>query len=307
MANPIFREFYAERDVVAEERRTRIDTSPSGRLQEEFLAAAYRVHPYGVPVIGHMSDILTHTRADAATYHTRYYRPNNAILAVVGEIDPDRVLRWARRYFGPIPPGDVPDPVLSAEPPQRGERRIKVTFDANPELIVGWHVPNGYHEDNAALSVLARILAGGKTSRLHRRLVLEDAMATSVTAYIGPAFSGPRLLMIAAQPLEGRTTAELESAIYAEIERLANEPPGERELERVRIQLESAEVRRLASNMGLAFQLAESVQVYDDWRETFRIGDELQQVTAAEVQAVARRYLTETNRVVGELVSKEGS
>jgi predicted Zn-dependent peptidase len=304
MANPILREFYAERDVVAEERRQRLEASPAGRLTEEFYAAAYRVHPYGVPVIGHMTDILTHTREDVAAYHARYYRPNNAVLAVVGDIDPDRILRWARRYFGPIPPGQVPDPVLAAEPPQRGERRVRVVFDAQPELIVGWHVPDGYHEDRAALSVLARILAGGKTSRLHRRLVQDVPLATSVTTSIGPGFAGPRMLVIGAQPLESRTTAELEAAIYEEVERLADEPPTEQELERVRVGLESGDVRRLQSNLGLAFQLAESVVLYDDWRETFRIGDDLRAVTAEQVQEAARRYLTESNRVVGELVPK---
>jgi predicted Zn-dependent peptidase len=302
LANPVFREFYAERDVVAEERRSRVESTGGGRLLEEFYAAAYRVHPYGVPVIGHMSDILTHTREAVEAFHARYYTPDNAVIAVVGDIDPDRVLGWAERYFGPIPAGPEPKRITASEPPQRGERRIEVVFDAEPELLIGWHVPDAYHEDAPALTVLARVLAGGKTSRLYRRVVQDDPMTTSITAALGPAFRGPRLFTVAAQPLRGRSTEEIEAAVYEEIERLVAEPPSELELARVRNQIESSDVRRLASNLGLAFQLAESVAYHGDWRETFRSGEHLAAVTAADVQRVAREYLTAINRTVAELV-----
>ncbi len=306
MANPVFREFYAERDVVAEERRSRVEASPGGRLIEEFYAAAYRVHPYGVPVIGHMSDIQTYTRDQVARYHERYYRPNNAVVVVVGDIDPDRIVRWARRYFGRIPPGAEPVSAVAAEPLQRGERRVRVVFEAEPELILGWHVPPGDHEDDPGLSVLSRILSAGKTGRLYRRLVLEDGLATSVATSVGPGWRGPRLFTITAQPLAGHSTAELEAAIYDEIARLQHDPPTELELQRVRNQIEAADVRRLASNLGLAFQLAESVAFHDDWRETFRSGRKLLDVGPDDVRRAARSYLTEDNRTVGVL-EKPGS
>ena len=301
MANPVFREFYAERDVVAEERRSRLETTPGGRLIEEFYAAAYRVHPFGVPVIGHMSDIQAYTRAQVADYHRRYYRPNNAVLAVVGDVTPAQVLAWARKYFGPIPAGLEPAPVLAEEPPQAGERRIEVLFDAEPELAIGWRIPDGRHDDAPALSVLARLLAGGKTGRLHRRLVQDDRIATSVSASIGPAFDGPLLLTVSAQPLGGHSTAELETAIYDEIDRLRREPPRDREIQRVRNQLEAGEVHRLSSNFGLAFQLVESAAVYGDWRETFRATERLAAVTAEDVARVAERYLVRAGRTVAVL------
>ncbi|HUG39917.1 MAG TPA: pitrilysin family protein [Longimicrobiales bacterium] len=307
MANPVFREFYAERDVVAEERRSRLETTPGGRLLEEFYAAAYRVHPYGVPVIGHMSDIQAYTRAQVADYHRRFYRPNNAVLSVVGDVDPRQILRWAHRYFGPIPAGEEPPPVLAEEPEQTGERRIEVAFEAEPELLVGWHVPHGRHDDAPALSVLARILAGGKTGRLYRRLVEQDRLATSVTASTGPGFAGPQLFMIAAQPLGGHGTAELEAAIYAELDRLREAPPTEREIQRVRNQLEAGEVHRLSSNFGLAFQLVESAAVHGDWRETFRTADRLAAVGAPDVLRVAATYLVRSNRTVATLVRPAGA
>ena len=301
MANPVFREFYAERDVVAEERRQRLETSPGGRLVEEFYAAAYRVHPYGVPVIGHMSDIQTYTRAQVAEYHARYYRPNNAVVAVVGDIDPRRIIRWARRYFGPIPAGAEPPALLAMEPPQKGERRVEVLFDAEPELMIGWHVPDGEHDDGPALTVLARILAGGKTSRLYRRLVTDTPLTTSVTASIGPGYRYAQLFTIGAQPLAGHTLEEVEAAIYSELDAIRESPPSALEIQRVRNQIEASDVHRLSSNVGLAFQLAESVAYHGDWRETFRQGERLHAVTPADVQRVARQYLIPANRTVALL------
>lgn len=301
MANPVFREFYAERDVVAEERRTRVDANPAGRLVEEFYGAAYRVHPYGDPVIGHMEDIRTHTRREVQEYHSRYYRPNNAVVAIVGDIDPAQMLEWARQYFGPIAPGVEAAATQRVEPAQEGERRIEVELEASPQLIIGWHVPEGYHEDAPALSVLTRVLAGGSTGRLYRRLVIDDPLATSVAVSLGPGFTGPRLLSVTAQPLTGVDIDTLEAAIYDELDRLLREPPTADELARVRNQMEAAEVRRLADNLGLASQLAQSVGYHGDWRETFRVTARLTSVTSEDIQGVVEEYLTRANRTVAVL------
>jgi predicted Zn-dependent peptidase len=306
LANPVFREFYAERDVVAEERRQQIETSPGGLLAEEFFAAAYRVHPYGVPVLGHMSDIQSHTRGRVAEFHSRHYRPGNAVVAVVGAIDPDQVMAWAREYFGPIPAGDVPVPLPSVEPPQRGERRVEVVYDAAPEVLVGWHVPAGSDADAPAVAVLAQVLAAGRSSRLYRRLVIDDQLATAVSSSLGPGFRYPRMLTLAARPLSGRTPDEVLAVLDEEVGRLALEPPTMHEIQRVRNQLEVGEVVRLGSNMGLALQLAESVGLHGDWRETFRHAGRLASVTPEDVQAAARRFLVRENRTVAVLVPPPG-
>lgn len=302
MLNPVFREFYAERDVVAEERRQQIESSAAGRLAEEFYAAAYRVHPYGQPVIGHMAAIESHTRARVIDFHRRHYVPANAVVAVVGDIDTDQVLEWAHRYLGPVPPGDPPPPAVTVEPLQRGERRIEVVFDAAPELLVGWRVPSGLAPEAPAVAALARILAGGRTSRLHRRLVVADGLASTVVFGLGPGIRHDRMLTIAAQPLSGRTTDELEAAIYDEIDRLIQEPPTEHEMQRIRNQMEAGEVYRLGSGLGLAFQLAEATALHGDWRETFRGAGRLAAVTPEAVRRAARTYLTRENRTVGVLV-----
>lgn len=299
MRNPVFREFYAERNVVAEERRSRLETTAGGALSEAFYATAYQVHPYGVPVAGHMSDIQGYTREQVESYYRRYYGPNNAVVAIVGDVDPDEAIRYAEAYFGPIPRRDEPPRLLAVEPPQRGERRIEIIFDAQPELIVGWHVPDGSHPDAPALSVLSSILAGGRTSRLDRRLIQEERAALGVSASIGPGVRYPLLFTISAQPQGESTTAQLEAAIYEEVDRIRREPPAPEEVRRVVNQIQAGEVRRLQSPLGLAFQLADSETYHDDWRETFRAWRDFLEVTPEDVRRVAETYLRAENRTVG--------
>jgi len=305
MTNPVFREFYTERNVVMEERRMRIETSPGGLLYENHLAEAFTMHPYGVPVVGYMSDLENLGRRDVAEYYRRYYGPNNAVVVVVGDLDAEQAMRWAERYFGPVPPGEEPPPVLAREPTQRGERRIDVVWDAEPSLRIGWHVPESLAPDAPALGVLTSLLTGGRTSRLYHRLVIEDRSAASVFSSLGPGERYPQLFQIDATPISPHTPAEMEAAIYEEIERIAREGPSEHELVRVRNQVEAGKVRRLLSNLGLAFQIAESTTLTGDWRNTFRLSERIGGVTTEDVRRVAATYLTRENRTVATLRREE--
>jgi predicted Zn-dependent peptidase len=307
MRDPVFREFYAARRVVAEERRMRVENSPSGMLYEAHLAAAYAVHPYGVPVVGYMSDLETLTRRDVASYYRRFYGPNNAVVAIVGDVDGEQIASWARRYFGPLPRGEEAPPVLIREPEQLGERRIAIEWDAEPRLRIGWHMPSSLHPDAPAVAILASILTGGRTSRLHRRLVTEDRIATGVFASTGPGSRFPQLFQIEAVPRGPHGTDELETRIYEEIARLAADGPTPSELERVRNQIAAGNVRRIASNLGLAFQIADSETLEGDWRATFRTSLRLAAVTADDVRRAAADYLVERHRTVAVLVRKVGS
>jgi predicted Zn-dependent peptidase len=302
MQNPVFREFYTERNVVAEERRMRIDTSPGGLLYESHLAAAFQVHPYGVPVVGYMADLETLSRRDVDEYYRRFYGPNNATVAIVGDVDVDQVRAWVEKYLAPIPRGDEPPPVLAREPDQRGERRIELLWDAEPSVRIGWKVPAALDEDAPALSILTSLLTGGRTSRLHRRLVDEDRIATGVFSSLGPGWRFPQLLTIDATPRAPHTTAELEEAIYDEVGRLAREGPSADELERVRNQVAASSIRRLQSNLGLAFQLTQSENLLGDWRETFRFSARVRAVTSDDVRRVAATHLIDSNRTVASLV-----
>jgi predicted Zn-dependent peptidase len=302
MANPVFREFYAERDVVAEERRLRLETNSGGVLYEAHMAAAFRVHPYGKPVIGSMADLQRLTRRQVEGHFRRYYGPGNAVVAVVGAVDPDQIARWARRYLGPLSSGEPPPPVLAREPEQVGERRVEVAFDAEPLLRLGWRIPPVDHEDGPALAVLSSVLAGGRSSRLYRRLILEDRIASGVVATMGPGRLYPGLFSVDATPRSPHTAAEVEAAIYQELERLAASPPDLSELEGIRNQLEAAEVRRLRSNLGLALQLAESASLLGEWDAGFRFNARMQEVAPEDIQRVARAYFAPEGRTVATLV-----
>lgn len=301
MANPVFREFYTERNVVMEERRMRVETSPGGLLYEAHLAAAFNEHPYGVPVVGYMSDLQKLGRPQVEDYYRRYYAPNNAVMAIVGDVDPDQVVAWAHRYLDGLTPGDTPPDVLALEPEQRGERRVEILWDAEPSVRIGWHVPSARSPDAPAIALLSSLLTGGRTSRLYRRLVMQDRLATGVFASLGPGDRYPQLLQLDASPRAPHTSAEVEAAIYEEVARLAEEGPTDAELTRVRNQIEAGQVRRLQSNLGLAFQLAESATLFGDWRATFRLPQLWAAVTPDDVRRVAATYLTRSNRTVATL------
>ncbi len=303
--NPVFREFYAERDVVTEERRLRIETNPGGLLYESHLAAAFSVHPYGVPVVGYMSDLETLTRGDVEEYYRRFYGPNNAVVAIVGDVDLDQARDWVEKYLAPIQRREEPPPVLAVEPPQRGERRVDLVWDAEPALRIGWHVPSALHPDAPALTILSAILTGGRTSRLYRRMVVEDRVVAGVFSSIGPGSRFPRLFQLDATPLSPHTTSEAEEIVYEEIARIAAEGPTDSELTRVRNQIAAGSIRRLQSNLGLAYQLADSESLHGDWRVTFQSADRLRAVTTEDVRRVAEQYLTKERRTVATLVRKE--
>ena len=268
------------------------------------MATAFPMHPYGVPVVGYMSDVQNLTRLQVSEYYRRFYGPNNAAIAIVGDVDPDQVIEWAEEYFGGIPAGEHPRAVLAREPQQRGERRTEIEFDAEPLVMVGWHVVDNLDADMPALVMLTSLLTGGRTSRLYQRLVLRERLATSVSASMGPGSRFAQLFTISAVPRAPHNTLDIEAAVYEELDRLAGQPPDDIELQRIRNQVEAGNVRRLTSNLGLAMQLASSASLYGDWRDGFRFSSRLQRVTAEDVSRVARTYFTRENRTVATLVKK---
>lgn len=305
LMNPVLRDFHAERDVVLEERRYRVESSPGGLLHEAHLAAAFQAHPYGVPVIGHRSDLEALSRAEVEEFLRTHYVPSNMTLAVVGAIEADSILAWADDYLGRIPAGPPSPPVRTREPEQRGERRVRVEYDAEPLLRMGWHTVSQDHPDAPALTMLTSLLVGGRGSRLHRRLVLRERMAGWVTASMEPGMLHPAQFVIEAAPRSPWTPEEVESAILEELSRIAREPPTPAEVDRVRNQIEGGRVRRLQSNLGLAFQLASSGSRGRDWRETFLFAEAVRGVTPGEIRDVVRRWFRPERRTVGILVRPE--
>ena len=303
MGNPVFREFYKERDVVLEERRLRTDDSPNGLLYEAFAAAAFEAHPYGFPTIGWASDIQSLTPAVTEAFFTTYYGPANAVIAMVGDINPPEVIALIERTFGNIPAMTPPPRVVTVEPPQRGERRVEVEFDAEPVLLLGYHKPALGHPDDFVFDVMDSILSEGQTSRLYQRLVREKRLVTAVDTQTSfPGALAPNLFVTSAVPLAPHTTREIEEAITEELERLKAEPVEAAELEKVLNNLDAELLRSLRSNSGLASQLAYFQIVARDWRYILTARERIAAVTPADIQRVAAQYLTRSNRTVATLV-----
>lgn len=298
-AYPVLREFYKEKDVIMEERRM-MENSPTGRLYEEFQGIAFLAHPYGEGVIGHMSDLQTLTRGEAETFFRKHYAPSNLMIAIVGDVDPANVKRLAQKYFADIPSGPKPEPVETVEPPQRGERRVTLEDTAQPVILIGYHQPNVNHPDSTVLQVVAEIAGSGRTSRLYKSLVKDKKIA--VQANCGPMLNKyPALFMFMAVPAKGKSNQECEQAIYAEIEKLKSEAPLPEELLKAKTRIRADLIRQLDSNSGLAAQLTFYEVVTGDWRNLFKQLDQIEKVTADDVQRVAKAYFTTKNRTVGTI------
>ena len=301
MRNAVFREFYSERNVVAEERRARVESSPGGTLSEAHLGEAFRTHPYGVLPIGRMDEILSLRRSAVREHFERYYGPGNTTVAIVGAFESDSAVAWAEAYFGPLEPGDPAPQSSAVEPAQTEARMVEVAFDADPVVRVSWRVPGATHPDAPALAMLANVLVGSRDSRLYRRLVRDDRSVRSVVAATEPGGRDPGLFTIQADPIAPETPEAVLDVILEELARLRREPPSEVEIERVRARLEAASVRRLTSNEGLALQLVASQALWGDWRETFGLQERMRAVDAGDIVAVLDRYFRDEGRTVGIL------
>ncbi|MBW8040153.1 MAG: insulinase family protein [Planctomycetes bacterium] len=298
--NPVVREFYKEKDVVMEERRLSVESQPQGRLIEEFLAVAYKAHPYGEHVIGHMSDLQTMTRAEAEDFFKKYYGPGNLTIAIVGDVNPQKVKFLAWKYFGRIPPAPKPEPVETIEPPQLGERRVTVQDPAQPFVLIGYHKPGINHPDNAVFDAITDIVGIGRTSRLHKSLVKEKKIAVAASAFQGiPGDKYPGLFLFYAVPARGHTNQQCAEAIYQEIEKLRTELAAPEDLAKAKTRARASLIRQLDSNSGLAAQMTFYEVITGDWRNLFKQLDKIEQVTAEDVQRVAKEYFTTKNRTVG--------
>lgn len=304
LKNPIFREAYQERDVVAEERRLG-ENDPDEMLWDAFQATAFQASPYRRSILGWMSDIQNVSRQDLESYFKRFYAPNNAVAILVGDLDVKVVERMATRYFGRIPAQEPIPPLITQEPRQMGERRVVVEHTSNPKVLIGYHIPAVPHPDYYPIQTLMAMLGQGRTSRLFK--IYEDLELTSSAPQVsnGPGDKMDNLLIIEATPRHPHTAEEVEAAIYNEIEILKNEPPSEYELQRIRNKIDAAMVRTLGNNMGIAFNLGLHAVSRGDWRSYLTDYEKVKQVKPEEVCYVAREYLVPRNRTVATLVKVE--
>jgi zinc protease len=299
------KEVNSEKKVVMEERRLRTDDDPVSALREAMEAVAFQSHPYRQPVIGWMTDIEGLAQEDLARYYNTYYVPNNAVLIVVGDFRGDELLQKIRHYFGSIPRAADPPAVRAVEPEQRGERRVLLKKEAElPFVFMGYHVPNLKHPDNFALEVLAYILSGGKSGRIYKSLVYEKQLALFAGGGYERESIDPNLFPLYASVMPGKTAEEVEQALAAEIERVKNELIPDRELQKAKNQIEAGFLFGQDSVFNLARQLAE-YEIVADWRTWEAYLQGIRAVTAANLQRVAKAYLTPDNRTVAVLIPEK--
>jgi predicted Zn-dependent peptidase len=294
--HPVFREFYAERDVVFEERRMRTDSTPTGKFDEEFESLFWQSSTYHWPTIGWPSDIPSISKAQADEFYGIYYAPNNITLILVGDFDPAKTVEVAEKYFGRIPRGQKEPPdVVTLEVKQLAEKRMYAEAETNPQSDIVWHaVPFG-HRDSYALQVLAQLLST-RTGRLYKGLVLGSKVATEAYAQVDTRkWAG--LFNAGGEAREGRKPEEVEQAIYAELEKLKNDEVPAEELQKVKNNFAAQEYRKLSANSPILMQLIH-YEGEGDWREINDAGKKIQAVTAADVKRVAQQYLTRENRAV---------
>lgn len=306
LQNAVLREFYTERSVVMEERRRSYDADPESKLWETFVASSFLAHSYGQPTIGWMSDIENLTRSKAEQFFHSYYAPNNAIVAVVGDIDTKQTIALVERYFGAIKPGKEPPPITAQEPRQSGERRIELVADAEPTVIIGFHKPAINTPDDYVFDVINMILGSGRTSRFYKKLVVEVQIASEIGVFDAPGHRYPNLFIISANPRAPHTVKEVEDAVQAELELLKTTPVAERDLQRILNKIEYEEARRMGTNGGLARNLTEYEATTGSWRYMTEHRGKIAKVTPADIQRVAVTYFTRENRTVGFITKKGG-
>jgi len=305
LANPVFREFYSERDVVREERRLRVESTPTGKFEEAFDAMFWESSPYSHPVVGWPSDVEAITRSEAEAYFGTYYAPNNITAALVGDFDAAKVLALASTYFGRIPHGKVvPPEVITQEVPQLAAKRLVAEADTNPEVNVRYHAVPFNHKDMFAFQLIGDLL-NKRTGRLYKALVDGSKVAVGEPyGYYRPLkYEG--YFEVGAEVKDGRQPGEVEDALGAELAKLAGEPAGEHELQKVKNQELANSFRRLQSNFFLMLQLL-LYDSTDTWHFLNDAPAKVQAVTAADIQRVAREYFTPENRTVAVYLRKPG-
>jgi zinc protease len=304
MVNALLDEKYfeAEKRVIQEERRLRVDDNPVAALGEVAGAMAYMVHPYRRPVIGWMHDIENLTRQDLVDFYKLYYSPNNAFIVVSGDFSTDEILPKIKAAYGKIPRGATPPKVQAEEPPQRGERRTVLKKEAElPFVMTYYHAPNLKSADSFALDLLTVILAGGRSSRLHQDLVYQKRLVRGVDADYSGASIDPTVFSVTAQLLPGKEPGPIQREIDGLIEKVKTELVGERELNKAKNQVEAAFIFGRDSIFGQAMKIG-FYEAVGDWRLMDRYIEGIRKVSREDIRRVAKQYLDSDRRTLGTLI-----
>lgn len=299
-ANPILRDLYKEKQVVAEERRFRVESSPTGRMfYQEYVGLAFNSHPYGQPIIGEMNEIQNYNRPIMRDQFNKYYIPRNLVIAIVGDVEPDEVIKLADKYFGRIKDRPKLRPLDVRDPAPYGVRTTTIYDEAQPMFISGYFIPSANHPDFIAVSALANYLGSGRTSVFNKKLVKEDKSAIEASAWAGfPGRKYHTLFNIICIPSNESTNAENEAKILAEIENVRTDLIPVEELDKIKAQAKAGMINAMGSNMGLASQLTAYQTRTGNWRDLFDYLNKVNALTREDIKRVAETYLDPQKRVV---------
>ena len=296
----------SERQVVYSERRTSVDNDNESLLDEQVQAAAYVGHPYHHPVIGWPSDIERWTIDDLRDYFRIHYAPNNATLVIVGDVTPEEVFRLAEKYFEPIPAVPQPKDAVTQEPPQIGERRVTLRkFGQTPLLEMAFHTGSADDKDAEVRGLMIDILSSGESSRLYRRLVDQDRLAISASAFVNPDGFDPGLIKVAVTVAPDKTLAAAEAAVLDELQKLGASGPTEQELRKAKNSALVGYWRRFETINAKASALGRFEVYRHDYTKFFTAPERYERVTRGQIQELARRTFQEENRTVGELIPRK--
>jgi predicted Zn-dependent peptidase len=292
----------SEREVVLEERRMRTEDQPGGLAHEALYALTFQALPYHWPVIGWRSDLENTTIEDCRNFFSTFYAPNNIVIAIVGDFEADAALEQIRESFGDLAPvAEIPRR-RTREPRQRGIRRAQIHFDVRaPVLVTAWQTPPAGHPDIEVLDVIGKILSGGRSSRVYRRLIHEEQIA--VSAHSGNSeLAGAGIFGAYASVRPGESIDRVEASYLEEIARLRDEPVTAGELDKAKRQIEVAMVHALTTNSAIAHRIGYDVTILGAIRPLEDRLAAIQAVDAADVQRVAQTYLTDEGRNVVHVV-----
>lgn len=293
----------SERGVVLSERRTGLENSPWRQLSESVQATAFKEHPYHWSVIGYEDDMKNWTQSDLERYFKTYYAPNNCVVIVSGALKFETVKALAEKYMASIPSQPEPPKVHSVEPPQTGERRITEQREvATPYLMVSYHTPETQHEDYYALNMLSSVLGSGQSSRLYSELVDKKQLATQVFTSFGTSFD-PNLFSVGAVANKNVDESDLENAIYMEIDKIKNDGITEKELQKIKNQKLMEFYNQVETINGKSNTLGTYELFFGDYKKMFSAPENYNKVTVKDIQEVAKKYFSKSNRTVGVLKS----
>ncbi len=304
--DPVFREFFEEKDVILEERRMRVDNSPIGTMIERFLEEAFVSHPYRRPVIGYQEDLFVATRQDIQTFYDTYYGPGNLTAVVVGDVNPAEVKRLAEVYFGRYRSRPAPPQPKFNEPQQTEPHEFTLALPSEPWYLEGYHRPSIDHPDHVIYGMIDSLLMGGRTSRIYKAAIDDARIALNVGSLDG--FPGDRydnIFLLYGLTAPGHTPDDIGALFTEELQRLQQESVSPQELDRVKTQARAGLLQSLASNSGMASLLAEYEAKTGSWRNVFDNLTAIEAVSAADIQRVAQTLFQPTNRTVGKLVPSE--